>query len=113
MNALAVISNARRLVGDTDSAILPDASYLPWVNEAVSVIFKEHPESRIAAGGGTLMDYNPAGTVASPLGISEFYLVPMIDYVCFRFFDSDSADRRDADRAKQCRAAFEAWFKPV
>jgi len=100
MTGTDVVENARILCDDVDETTWEDDTFLAFVNEGVRRLFDEQPVCRLK-DNGTLRDYSKAAALTETLLVEDQYLIALTEYVCYRFFDSDSGDSRDKDRADE------------
>ena len=100
MTGNEIIDNVRILANDVDETTWQDDTFLAFVNEGVRRLFDEQPVCRLK-DNGTLRDYSKAAALTETLLVEDQYLIALTEYVCYRFFDSDSGDSRDKDRADE------------
>ena len=107
-----IVDNARIIVNDVAASTWADADFLVFVNEGVRYVFDNAPHSRLQTDG-TLSVYAKAAALSDTLLIEDEYLLPLTEYVCYRYFSSDSGDAIDKERANAHYGKFLAFFAPV
>lgn len=114
MNVNDIINLVRPLVGD-DAADesgqqWTDPQYLAQINMARMTMFRDHPETRLQLSGA-LLDYSPLDLTAT-IDLHDVYIPPLVSFVAWKYFESDSGDTKDLERAKENRANYELFFTP-
>ncbi len=107
-------TRARTLIHDTDKVKWMDASgnFVEFINDGVQYIYDQHPESRIR-DNGKLREYAAITELANTVDLPDPYILPMVEYLCYRFFASDAGDTRNQNRRDQHYATFLRFFAPV
>lgn len=100
MTGTEIVDNCRVLVNDVDENSWNDANFILFLNEGVRYLFDNCPVCRLK-DNGTLRDYSKATALTDTLILEDQYTIPLTEYLCFRFFDSDAGDTRDKDRAAE------------
>jgi len=115
MTAVQVIESARLSTGDTDQSrqTWNDATFLIALNDGLSLIYTNYPETRTDSSGG-LYEFARIEQqgLMSDMSLSDQYFSALVEYLAFRFFDSDQGDTRDAATATVHWTAFRRIMNP-
>lgn len=105
-----IIDAVRPLCNDVDASTWSDDNFLEFLNEGVLLLYSEHPECRLTTAGvlTAFMDSDASNTVP----LDDNYRIPLIEYMVYRFFDSDAGDTRDKSRAAEHLARFNELVGP-
>lgn len=95
-----VIDDVRPLVNDADQTTWGDPDFLPFLNEAVLLIYTSHPECRLTTAGA-LTAYAALATVGATVLLDDIYRPAVFEYLAYRYFDSDAGDTHDKSRAAE------------
>jgi hypothetical protein len=93
--AKQIIDTARQTCNDKDATTWGDPEYLIVVNDFVSLMHNNYPESRLDADGA-LIALSNVDDVDDAVPLSDSYRPAAVAYLEYRFFDSDAGDTRDA-----------------
>ena len=114
MTAADIIEEVRRQVSDNEggggaSQTWKDSEYVPFVNQAQHAIFRDHPESQLAAAG-TLITLTEVAAKTTVIVIDDIYKEPLVAFVAWKFFASDDKDQADKARAKKFQDEYDKYF---
>jgi len=108
-----VIKDARRLTNDVDKKTWSDKEdYLPVLNQVLSLLYTERPECRLDADGA-LTAYAAITDLAKDVDLDDAYRVAVVEYLAYRYHDSDAGEAHDADRAAEHLGRFDALIGPT
>ncbi|MCK9518000.1 MAG: hypothetical protein M0R74_03070 [Dehalococcoidia bacterium] len=93
--AKQVIDTARQTCNDKDATTWGDPEFLIVVNDCVSLIHNNYPESRLDTDGA-LIALSEVTDINDDVPLSDVYRPAVVAYLEYRFFDSDAGDTRDA-----------------
>ena len=116
MTLTQLIAAIRPIVADDGDAsqTWSDELFTTFVNDGMRYIFDKYPDSRLASTGQTVASWADANADASEevLCINDAYMLALVEYVVFRYYDRDYGDTRDAARAAGHLKLFQGLVSP-
>ena len=107
-----VIDDARRLTNDVDKKTWSDKEdYLPVLNQVLSLLYTERPECRLTAVGA-LTAYAAITDLSKAVALDDAYRIAVVEYLAYRYHDSDAGEAHDADRAAEHLGRFNELIGP-
>jgi hypothetical protein len=107
-----VLTTARELANDADSSTWNDTTALNFINSGVRFLYRECPDSRINTDG-SIRNYAALSALSETVGLDDIFILPLAEFYLWQFFDSDSGDSRDKERAQRHYNTLMAFMRPV